>query len=90
MTGTVLSLHKLCNGRIILRSDIPDNMSEDERAELISTIKQAMTKLRGNMALPVTSCIRQIAFGAVLCSANLGEALRDFRGEAELQMVRDQ
>lgn len=90
MIGTVLSLHKLCNGRIILRSDIPDNMSEDERAELISTIQQAMTKFRGNHALPVASCIRQIALGAVFCSANLGEALRDFRGEAELQMVRDQ
>lgn len=83
MTGTVLSLHKLCNGRIILRSDIPDNMSEDERAELICTIRQAMTKLRGNLALPVTSCIRQIAFGAILCSANLGEALRDFRAEVD-------
>lgn len=90
MTGTVLSLHKLCNGRIILRSDIPDNMSEDERAELISTIQQAMTKFRGNHALPVASCIRQIALGAIFCSANLGEALRDFRSEAELQMVRDQ
>ena len=83
MTGTVLSLHKLCNGRIILRSDIPDDMSEDERAELINTIQQAMTKLRGNLALPVTSCIRQIAFGAILCSANLDEALRDFRFEAD-------
>lgn len=83
MTGTVLSLHKLCNGRIILRSDIPDDMSEDERAELINTIQQAMTKLRGNLALPVTSCIRQIAFGAILCSSNLGEALRDFRAEAD-------
>lgn len=82
MIGTVLSLHKLCNGRIILRSDIPDNMLEDERAELIGSIQQAMTRLRGNLALPVTSCIRQIAFGAVLCSANLGEALRDFRSEA--------
>lgn len=83
MTGTVLSLHKLCNGRIILRSNIPDNMSEDEMAELISTIQQAMTMLRGNLALPVTSCIRQIAFGAILCSSNLGEALRDFRAEAD-------
>ncbi len=83
MTGTVLSLHKLCNGRIILRSDIPDDMSEDERAELINTIQQAMTKLRGNLALPVSSCIRQIAFGAILCSANLGEALRDFRSETD-------
>ena len=83
MIGTVLSLHKLCNGRIILRSDIPDNMLEDERAELIGSIQQAMTRLRGNLALPVTSCIRQIALGAVLCSANLGEALRDFRSEAD-------
>lgn len=82
MIGTVLSLHKLSNGRILLRSDIPDAMTEYERAKLISTIQQAMTKLRGNLALPVTSCIRQIAFGAVLCSANLGEALRDFRSEA--------
>ena len=90
MIGTVLILHKLCNGRIILRSDIPDAMTEYERAELISTIQQAMTKLRGNLALPVTSCIRQIAFGAVLCSANLGEALLGFRTEAELQIERDQ
>ena len=84
MIGTVLSLHKLCNGRIILRSDIPDNMSEDERAELISTIQQEMTKFRGNHALPIASCIRQIALGAIFCYANLGEALRDFRSEADL------
>ena len=83
MTGTVLSLHKLSNGRIIMRSDIPDNMSEEERAELIDTVRQAMTKLRSKIAFPVTSCIRQSAFGAVLCSANLGEALRDFRAEAD-------
>lgn len=83
MTGTVLSLHKLCNGRIILRSNIPDNMSEDERAELIGTIRQAMIKLRPNLALPVASCIRQLALGAVLCSANLGEALCNFRDEAD-------
>ena len=83
MIGTVLSVNKFSNGRIIMRSEIPDNMSKEERAELIDTLRRAITKLRGNLAFPVTSCIRQLAFGAVLCSANLGEALRDFRSEAE-------
>ena len=83
MTGTILSLHKFANGRIFIQSSIPDSMTEEERAELIVTIRQAMIKLRPNLALPVASCIRQLALGAVLCSANLGEALRDFRSEAD-------
>ena len=83
MIGTVLSVNKFSNGRIIMRSEIPDNMSKEERAELIVTIRQAMIELRPNLALRVASCIRQLALGAVLCSANLGEALCNFRDEAD-------
>ncbi len=83
MTGTILSLHKFANGRIFIQSSIPDSMTEEERAELIVIIRQAMITLRPNLARRVTSCIRQLALGAVLCSANLGEALSDFRDEAD-------
>lgn len=65
-------------------------MTEEERAKLIVTIRQAMIKLRSNLALPVASCIRQLALGAVLCSANLGEALCNFRDEADLLLSKFQ
>lgn len=83
MKGTVISLYKFDNGRVTLSSDIPDNMTEQERVELIGTLRQAIEKLSPEEALPVSVCIRQLAFGAVLCSPNLREAIRSFRDEAD-------
>lgn len=83
MKGIVLSVWKFDNGRLALRSDIPDNMTDEERAELIHTLRKGISKLRPNVAFAVNACIRELAFGAVLCSPNLPEAIRDFRDEAE-------
>ena len=83
MKGTVISLYKFDNGRVTLYSDIPDNMTEQEREELIGTLRQAIENLSPEEALPVSVCIRQLAFGAVLCSPNLREAIRSFRDEAD-------
>lgn len=83
MKGTVISLCKFDNGRVTLRTDIPDNITEEERAELIRILQNAIAKLRPNIAFAVNACIRELAFGAVLCSPNLREAMRSFRDEAE-------
>ena len=88
MTGTILRVYRYDSGRIYLCSDIPDNMSDEERAELVSAVRLAMcTKLQGTLETAVNACIRQLAFGAVLCSPNLREAVRSFRDEADLLLT---
>lgn len=85
MTGTILRVFQYDTGEIYLQSDIPDDMSREERDEVISVVRGAMcTKLRGDLELAVNACIRQLAFGAVLCSPNLREAIRSFRDEADI------
>ena len=85
MTGTILRVYQYDTGEIYLQSDIPDDMSREERDEVISVVHGAMcTKLRGDLELAVNACIRQLAFGAVLCSPNLREAIRSFRDEADI------
>ena len=89
MTGTILRVYQYDTGEIYLQSDIPDDMSREERDELISFVRGAMcTKLRGDFELAVSACIRQLAFGAVLCSSNLREAIRSFRDEADLLLSK--
>ena len=84
MTGSILRVYQYENGKIYLRSDLPEDLSEGEKEELISAIRWAMcTKLRGEFETAVNACIRQLAFGAALCSPNLPEAIRSFRDEAD-------
>ena len=84
MTGTILRVYQYDTGEIYLQSDLPEEMSREERDELVSIVRRTMcTKLRGDLELAVNACIRQLAFGAVLCSPNLREAIRSFRDEAD-------
>ena len=85
MTGTILRVYQYDSGEIYLQSDIPVNMTKEERDELVSVVRRSMcTQLRGDLELAVNACIRQLAFGAVLCSPNLREAIRSFRDEADI------
>lgn len=84
MRGTILRVYQYESGRICLRSDIPDNLSDEERDELVAAVRLAMcTGLWGKLETAVNAAIRQLAFGVVLCSSDMNAAMLDFRSETD-------
>lgn len=87
MTKTILQVFEDSSGRLLFRTDFPVRMSPDEKAGIIGSVQHAMKKdLRGFREMAVNTAIRQLAFGAILCEADLQRAKEDFRSEAALFM----
>lgn len=80
MNGTVLQIYEDKNGRLFLRSDLPEEMAPEEFKTLVARIKHAMTvNLRGQQEAAVKACVRQLSFGAAMCESDLEGLKKSFR-----------
>ena len=83
MSTTVLQVYEDKSGKLYFRSDLPYEMKPEDKGILIGKIQLAMmTDLRGRLETAVNACIRQLAFGAVMCASDFEAVKADFREDA--------